>query len=64
MTGGHQMGAMGNTGGMMMSDDRLKQKQEHLLKMHELSGKIIAATDPKEKEQSPQGRAVATHEGA
>lgn len=55
MTGGHQMGAMGNMGGgmggMMMSDERLKQKQEHLLKMHELSGKIIAATDPKEKDR-------------
>lgn len=49
---GHQMGAMGTMGGgMMMSDDRLKQKQEHLLKMHELSDKIIAATDPKEKDR-------------
>jgi len=55
-SGGHQMGGMnmggmGNMGGMMMSDERLKQKQEHLLKMHELSTKILAATDPQEKEK-------------
>jgi hypothetical protein len=47
--GGHQMGGMG--AGMMMNDDRLKQMQEHLLKMHELSSKILAATDPKEKDR-------------
>lgn len=46
--GGHQMGGMG---GMMMSDERLKAKQEHLLKMHELSSKILATTDPAEKEK-------------
>jgi hypothetical protein len=51
--GGHQMGGMGAgmMGGMMMNEDRLKQMQEHLLKMHELSSKIIAATDPKEKDR-------------
>ena len=50
--GGHQMGGMpGGMGGMMMSDENLKQKQEHLLKMHELSGKILAATDAKEKDR-------------
>lgn len=65
---GHQMGAMGNMGGgmgaMMMSDDRLKQKQEHLLKMHELSDKIIAATDPKEKDRlkAEQLRLMKEHE--
>ena len=46
--GEHQMGSMG---GMMMSEDKLKEKQEHLLKMHELSNKILAATDPKEKDR-------------
>ena len=55
-SGGHQMGGMnmggmGSMGSMMMSDERLKQKQEHLLKMHELSTKILAATDPQEKEK-------------
>lgn len=50
------MGGMGSMGGtdmssMMMSEDKLKMKQEHLLKMHELSSKILAATDPKEKER-------------
>jgi hypothetical protein len=53
--GGHQMGGMpggmGGMGAMMMSDENLKQKQEHLLKMHELSGKILAATDAKEKDR-------------
>ncbi len=48
--GGHQMGGMG-MGGMMMNEDKLKQTQEHLLKMHELSTKILAATDPKEKDR-------------
>ena len=38
-------------GAMMMSDEHLKEKQEHLLKMHELSNKILAATDAKEKER-------------
>ena len=52
--GGHQMGGMGSggmMGGMMMNDEKLKKTQEHLLKMHELSSKILAATDPKEKEK-------------
>jgi hypothetical protein len=47
---GHQMGGM-DMSGMMMSDERLKQKQEHLLKMHELSTKILAATNPQEKDK-------------
>lgn len=38
-------------GAMMMSDEHLKEKQEHLLKMHELSNKILATTDAKEKER-------------
>jgi hypothetical protein len=42
---GGMSGGMGGMGAMMMSDENLKQKQEHLLKMHELSGKILAATD-------------------
>ena len=48
--GGQQMGGM-DMSGMMMSEDKLKGKQEHLLKMHELSNKILAATDPKEKDR-------------
>jgi hypothetical protein len=48
---GGPMGNMNAMGGMMMSDERLKQKQEHLLKMHDLSNKILAATDPKEKDK-------------
>jgi hypothetical protein len=48
---GGAMGNMNAMGGMMMSDERLKQKQEHLLKMHDLSNRILAATDPKEKEK-------------
>lgn len=44
-------GMMGNMGGMMMTDEQLKKKQEHLLKMHEISGKILAATDPAEREK-------------
>ena len=38
-------------GAMMMSDEHLKEKQEHLLKMHELSNKILATTDATEKER-------------
>lgn len=49
--GGHAMGGMGMNNVMMMSDEKLKEKQEHLLKMHELSSKILAATDPKEKDR-------------
>lgn len=57
---GQSMGGMGGMGGMMggggmmseeMKDQHLKQKQEHLLKMHELSTKILAAKDDKEREQ-------------
>lgn len=49
--GSHAMGGMGMNNAMMMSDEKLKEKQEHLLKMHELSSKILAATDPKEKDR-------------
>ena len=35
----------------MMSDDQLKKKQDHLLKMHDLSNKILIAKDPKEKQR-------------
>ncbi|MFZ4653224.1 MAG: hypothetical protein D4R76_06450 [Methylococcus sp.] len=38
-------------GAMMMSDEHLKEKQDHLLKMHELSNKILATTDAKEKDR-------------
>jgi hypothetical protein len=40
-------------GGMSpeMKEQHLKQKQENFLKMVELSNKILAATDPKEKER-------------
>jgi hypothetical protein len=53
-TTGPQMGGgsmMGNMGDMMMSEERLKKKQEFQLKMHELSGKILAATDATERDR-------------
>lgn len=37
--------------GMLMSEKQLKAKQEHLLKMHELSNKIISARDSREKQR-------------
>ena len=40
------MGAMNES--MMM--DHLKMKQEQMLKMHDLSNKILAETDPKKKQ--------------
>ena len=46
----HQMMGMGDMGGMM-SDDTLKKKQDHILKIHDLSNKILAATDDKTREQ-------------
>lgn len=36
---------------LMMSDEGLRERQEHLLKMHELSNRILAAKDPKIKQQ-------------
>ena len=51
MGGGGMMGNMGNMGDMMMSEERLKKKQEFQLKMHELSGKILAATDTQERDR-------------
>jgi hypothetical protein len=44
----------GMMGGMMseeMREQHLKQRQEHMLKMHELSNKILAAKDDKERER-------------
>ncbi|HAZ41929.1 MAG TPA: hypothetical protein DCY52_06620 [Methylococcaceae bacterium] len=37
--------------GLMMSDEGLRERQEHLLQMHALSDRILAAKDPKEKEK-------------
>lgn len=50
--GGMQGMGMGMMGGMSeeQMDQHLRMKQEHLLQMHELSNKILTATDPKEKE--------------
>ena len=36
---------------LMMSDEGLKERQEHLLKMHDLSSRILAAKDPKTKQK-------------
>ena len=50
MEGGMDMGM-----GMGMDEtkmaEHLKMKQEHLLKMHDLSNKILAETDPKRKQE-------------
>lgn len=35
----------------MMSDEQLKKQQEHLLRMHDLSTRILAARDSKEKQR-------------
>lgn len=35
--------------GMMMNDEGLRERQEHLLQMHDLSNRILSAKDPKEK---------------
>ena len=37
--------------GMMMNDEGLRERQEHLLQMHDLSNRILSAKDPKEKAQ-------------
>ncbi|MEN9680711.1 MAG: hypothetical protein RLZZ627_604 [Pseudomonadota bacterium] len=37
--------------GLMMNDEGLRERQDHLLKMHELSNRILSAKDPKEKER-------------
>ena len=37
--------------GLMMSDEGLRERQEHLLQMHDLSNRILSAKDPKEKER-------------
>jgi hypothetical protein len=52
--GGMQgMGMMGMMGGMSeeQMDKHMRMKQEHMLQMHDLSNKILAATDPKEKQK-------------
>lgn len=37
--------------GMMMNDEGLRERQNHLLQMHDLSTRILSAKDPKEKER-------------
>ena len=37
--------------GLMMSDEGLRERQEHLLQMHDLSNRILSAKDPREKER-------------
>lgn len=37
--------------GLMMSDEGLRERQDHLLKMHDLSNRILSAKDQKEKER-------------
>ncbi len=37
--------------GFMMSDEGLRERQDHLLQMHDLSNRILSAKDPKEKER-------------
>ena len=37
--------------GFMMSDEGLRERQEHLLQMHDLSNRILSAKDPKEKQR-------------
>jgi hypothetical protein len=52
--GGMQgMGGMGMMGGMSeeQMDQHMRMMQEHMLQMHDLSDKILAATDPAEKEK-------------
>ena len=52
---GERMGGMGH---IMMSEEQMEQRarmmQDHMLQMHELMGKIEAATDPAEKEKLKQ----------
>ncbi|MGR8933025.1 MAG: hypothetical protein ACU837_01385 [Gammaproteobacteria bacterium] len=51
--GTHGMGMMNMMGGMSeeQRDQHLRMMQEHMLQMHDLSDKILAAKDPKEKEK-------------
>jgi len=52
--GRHQMGGMGGMMGNMTEEQReqhIRQAQEHMLKMHELSNQILAAKDDKERER-------------
>lgn len=52
--GGMGMGSNGMMGGMMtdaMREEHLKSKQENFLKMVDLSNKILAAKDEKERER-------------
>jgi hypothetical protein len=37
--------------GTLMSDEGLRETQDHLLSMHALSDRILAAKDPKEKQK-------------
>lgn len=50
MTGGMAMGS--DTGPMdpAKMEEHLKERQEHLLKMHDLSNKILAETDPQKQQ--------------
>lgn len=36
---------------LMMSDEGLRERQDHLLEMHALSNQILAAKDPKTRER-------------
>jgi hypothetical protein len=51
--GGMQGMGMGMMGGMSeeQMDQHMHMKQEHMLQMHDLSNKILAAADPKEKQK-------------
>lgn len=49
----HSMGGMRGGMGNMSEQERdqhLRMKQEHMLKLHDLSNRILAETDPKKKE--------------
>lgn len=46
---GGMMGGMGNMS-EQERDQHLRMKQEHMLKLHDLSNRILAETDPKKKE--------------
>jgi hypothetical protein len=50
---GKMHGMMGMMGGMTeeQQDQHLRMMQEHMLQMHDLSDKILAASDPAEKEK-------------
>lgn len=36
---------------LMMSDEGLRERQDHLLKMHDLSNKILSERDPSQKQK-------------